>query len=279
MAYYTPYAPAGPYGAPPARSPYAYGPRPYSSVFGAADAVTPYAASAFYGYPPYASAYGAPYARLANAMGPPGPSFAMSPYAGPYGNPHMGPGGFMGPWGPMAEQDRLAAAFMITDSTAWVDKMKKRFESMDVNKDGRISDADVAELAKKLASFRNEGPEKEREYTMALGAVWTYGIRGSPEGVTMPEFIAGMKELVVAPDARVRLAKYAKTVFDIIDADHNGTLSLDEFMAFHSAVNSNVNKGIVEKVFKAADTNNNNKIEEAEFEQSIVKFFTSADEY
>ena len=147
---------------------------------------------------------------------------------------------------------------------------------MDVDKNGRVDKDDIALLAKNLAEYRKQGKEAEKRYFDTLWTVWSYGIKELAQGVDEDEFVQGMKEFVTRPDAREHVNAYATMIFQLVDADKNGVLSLDEFLQFHRASNTRIEEDKIKRTFKDADTNGDGLIQLSEFEDSLVKFFLTA---
>merc|ERR1711934_140784 len=149
------------------------------------------------------------------------------------------------PLGPMPHEAR------------WVANMKKRFNSLDTDKDGFVGDRDVAALAHKLSG--SEGPAQESRTYHALNGILGLGTgslrTGGPSVVPFHTFLHGMRELFFLPDGPVRLVTYAKRLFTIIDKDKNGMLELSEFQEFHERLNTDVDPQIVTTIFNDADTN------------------------
>lgn len=154
--------------------------------------------------------------------------------------------------------------------------MKARFASMDMDKNGRVDEEDIKILAKKLAGYRKEGKEAEKRYFDTFSSVLSYGIQGGIDGANEEEFVKGMKKFVTQPDARERVNAYAAVVFEVVDEDRNGVLSLNEFLQFHRASNTKFDEELVKRIFEDADTNGDGVIQPDEFEESLVRFFLSA---
>lgn len=154
--------------------------------------------------------------------------------------------------------------------------MKARFASFDVDKKGRVTDDDIAILAKKLAGYRKTGKEAEKRYFDTFMSVLSYGIQGGAKGATEDEFIEGMKKFVTQPNARELLNAYAAVIFEVADEDKNGVISFDEFLHFHRASNAKIDEELLKRLFKDADTNGDGVIQPEEFEESLVRSFMPA---
>ena len=152
--------------------------------------------------------------------------------------------------------------------------MKARFASLDVDKNGLINDSDVALLAKNLAGFRKEGKDAEKRYFDTLKSVWSYGI-GDDKGVNEEEYIRAMKEFVKLPDARERLNAYSSMLFDIMDANQDGVISLEECLEFNRAA-AYWSDEMIKQQFQLTDTNGDGVIQRSEMEETVAKYVLSA---
>ena len=153
--------------------------------------------------------------------------------------------------------------------------MKIRFASMDVDKNGRVNDDDIAVLAKKFVEYRKKGKEDEKRYFDTLMSVYSYGTRGA-EGANEEQFVEGMKEFVAQPDARQRVNAFAAMLFELIDVNKNGVTTFDEHLQFHKACNTKMDEELLKRIFNDADTNGDGVIQLSELEESLAKFFLSA---
>ena len=167
-------------------------------------------------------------------------------------------------------------ATSITESPAWVNRMRAYFVSIDADKNRRVSNDDMAITAKKLAEHRKEGKEAEKRYFDTLKSIVSYGIQGRADGVNEDEFVEGMKKFVALPDARERMHAYAVVAFGVVDYKKKGKLTLDDYLQFHKASDTQFDEEMLKRVFKEADTDGNGLIDQKDFEASLVKFFLSA---
>ena len=166
-------------------------------------------------------------------------------------------------------------ATSITESPVWVNIMKIRFASMDVDKNGRVDDEDISILAKKFAEYRKKGKEDEKRYFDTLMSIYSYGTRGA-KGANEEEFVEGMKEFVAQPDARQRVNAYAAILLELIDVNKNGGTTFDEHLQFHKACNTKMDEELLKRLFNDADTDGDGVIQPSEFEETLAKCFLAA---
>ena len=173
--------------------------------------------------------------------------------------------------GPARQQQQYSSTASLTDSPGWLRKMKDRFSALDVDKNGVINEQDVHALAKKLASYRNEGEDVSRRYFATFNAVF-----GVQKPTTEEEFLSEMKEFVSKPDSRDRAKSISDMTFDVMDEDKNDEVSFDEFSRFHKTV-SKMPEEMVMFFFKKSDLNGDGIISKSELRESTMKFFFSND--
>lgn len=167
-------------------------------------------------------------------------------------------------------------ALSATENPAWINNMKELFASLDSDKDHRVCPDDIATMAKKLAKYRNLGKEGEKRCFDTLNAILSYAFQGRAEGASEEEFVQGMKALFALPDARERVSAFATLLFELVDTDKNGVISLDEFIEFHKASDSRIDEELQKRVFNEADTNGDGVIQPSEWEQTMFKFYLAA---
>ena len=158
----------------------------------------------------------------------------------------------------------------FTDSPTWIKKMKWRFSHLDVDKNDIVDNADLAIVAKKLAAYRNEGPDEEKHYYQIVKAISLV----DDKGVTEEEFVEQAKKIVSLPDAKERVKGLADAVFKIMDINNDGVISYEEFLHFHKSLN--IKQETIDELFNKADTNGDGVVDYQETCESFIKFFLSA---
>ena len=161
----------------------------------------------------------------------------------------------------------MAASF--TQSPDWIKKMKMRFHLLDADKNGILDNNDIALVAKRVAAYRNEGPDAERNYVESIESIFMK--LSEKQGLNEEEFVESARKFVSQPDAEIRVKEFADKIFEIVDANKDGVISKDEYTQFYRAVNAS--QEMIDRAFNAADTNGDGFINRSEIRESYVKFF------
>ena len=144
-----------------------------------------------------------------------------------------------------------------------------RFHLLDADMNGILDENDVALVAKRVATYRNEGPDAEHYYFESIKSIISPFFE--KQGLNEEEFVENARKFVSEPDAEARVRKFAETIFDIVDANKNGVISRDEYAQFYRAVNAS--QEMIDRAFDAADTNGDGIIDRSEIQESYFKFF------
>ena len=160
----------------------------------------------------------------------------------------------------------MAASF--TESPDWIKKMKMRFDLLDADKNGVLDNADIVLVAKRMAAYRNEGPDAERNYVESIRTMISPFFE--KEGINEKEFIENARKFVSQPDAEAHVREFAKKVFEIIDANKAGVISKDEFTQFYRALNAS--QELIDRSLKVADANEDGFIDRSDLQETFVNF-------
>jgi Ca2+-binding EF-hand superfamily protein len=98
----------------------------------------------------------------------------------------------------------------------------------------------------------------------------------SKEGPITPERYAKAIALQSTEKLISNAAVWADILFDLLDVNADGHLSLDEFKILHKLFH--LNDSTAEAAFKAMDKNKNGVVEYFEFVSAVVLFFTPGEE-
>ena len=164
----------------------------------------------------------------------------------------------------------------FTDSPVWIKKMKIRFNSMDLDKDGIANENDIIQVARSVsAKLANASPEVEQEVFEKLKKSTAYGVVAvNPNGVNVDEYIEGMKKFANLPDAKERINELADITFALVDTDKNGVLSFEELYEYGTKVLM-MEEDMVRLSFELMDLNKDGVIDLEEFRTMMGKVYLS----
>ena len=91
------------------------------------------------------------------------------------------------------------------------------------------------------------------------------------QGLNEVEFIGNARELVSQPDAEAHVRESAEKVFEIIDANKDVVITRDEYTQFYRS--GNASEQLIDRGFKASDTNGDGFIDRSELQEYYVNFF------
>ena len=167
---------------------------------------------------------------------------------------------------------RTMATF--TDSPVWINRMKMRFNSMDLDKDGISNENDVVQVARSVsAKLANASPEVERELFEKLKKSTAYGVVAvNPNGVNVDEYIEGMKEFANLLDAKDRINELADIIFGLVDTDKDSVLSFEELFEYGRNV-AMMDEDMVRLMFEVSDLNKDGVIDPEEFRTMIRRMY------
>lgn len=170
----------------------------------------------------------------------------------------------------------------FTQNEKFMKRWGQYFDHADMNKNGYIDIDEMLKLSDNLVENSNATPEQVTTMLESLRLFW--GAAGLVPGKKMnkEEFLKGSSLFVRAELMRRASGeetfqkRVSKAMFDVIDANNDGTLSLPELTAFLKAWNHDENTAAV--MFAIIDANKNGKIEVEEFIESQHKFWYTPDD-
>ena len=151
------------------------------------------------------------------------------------------------------------------------------FDVLDKNADGTLAKADFVKFADALAGMRGwapGGPEHERIRAFVMS--WWERFKEAADidddgSISSREFAA-----VLDQADEESLSNVANMIFDIMDANQAGTISVDEYRQLLRALF--VNEDEAEDSFSRFDTDGDGVISREEFSSLLVEYHTSDDE-
>ena len=155
---------------------------------------------------------------------------------------------------------------------SFTDRMKTRFEQLDVDKSGFITDKDLKLLAKSFVMHKKATGDAIDHYYKIIHNIWGCGLGDGGKPVNKDEFADNMKKLLEKPDYKRRVNDYANLVFDVVDTDNDGVITYEEMSRFMKTI-AHMSDEMVDLFFKEADISKDGKIQYWEYEQMHEKFF------
>jgi len=159
----------------------------------------------------------------------------------------------------------------------WVRKVHNFHQRLDVDKDGRLSEADfnlIADRLNKQAGLSGKDAQDTKDYfTNSIWKVYFNSTGG--DSASSEEWIELLKR-----DGKKNILATCFNIFNryfqAIDTDRNGNISLKEFTRFFHILG--MNEDLAKQSFVALDTNKDGTISRAEFVHSAAEFFTEENE-
>ena len=174
------------------------------------------------------------------------------------------------------------AAHTVDDymnNAKWVGRMKSSFDMIDINKNGTVGEDDWKKWIENIKKYVNPDSalldnlaKAMAKYTAAMGAT-------SGKKLNKDEYVKAMAEMAVAENARKAkgertLRSYVNDAWhDVVDKNHNGFVTLDEFHTVMKACNMNE----TEEKFNAIDKDKSGKVERKELSEAEEKFWLGLD--
>lgn len=161
-------------------------------------------------------------------------------------------------------------------------KIRRLFAVLDVNRDGRVDRDDFIHRVEALARLRGwtrESPEYESNLHFVLEE-WA-AVRDSADldesGAVGPdEFLRYAEIFLDDPDAVHAYARGdVQLMFDAMDADGDGAITLDEYRAYLAACG--VDASAAEVFFGHADLDRDGAITREEMARAVEEFLTAED--
>ena len=154
-------------------------------------------------------------------------------------------------------------------------KMRTRFNRLDLNHDGFISREDYELMAKKLQQYGKlnaEDAESTRKAFMTVADAFDL-----KPGVKIPVEEAAKKanrEFSVMPrEKKMTILKETHDpIFDALDRDKDGHISLDEFKVYFQIIAPDISEDEMKHSFNVMDSNKNGEISREEFITAAFDF-------
>jgi Ca2+-binding EF-hand superfamily protein len=160
-------------------------------------------------------------------------------------------------------------------------KMHTRFIRLDVNKDGFISWEDFESMAGKLIEYSKTGKEhaestRKAFMTVAENVGLKQGVKTTVEEAARK---ASIEMLSMTPEKQWAVLHSGHDVlFDAIDQDKNGYISLEEFKVYFQVIGPDISEAEMRHSFDTIDADKNGKISRDEFLNAAFDFMFGVEE-
>ena len=149
---------------------------------------------------------------------------------------------------------------------------------MDMNNDGFVSREDFELMAKRLVGNSGKiSKEKTDDIFKAFLAIPDYlGVKPG-EKLSLEEAAKLANEKYLSPNAQ-KPSGYHDTLFDCIDTDSDGVISMEEFKVYFKIVGHDITDEEIKHAFHTIDANGNGKISRDEFVAAAKDFYFGVEE-
>jgi juvenile hormone diol kinase len=161
-------------------------------------------------------------------------------------------------------------------------KLTRYFNCLDVDGNGFFEKEDLDIIVTRLAKTRNvaEGTEEYEGLSAGISMIWDYarkyGESKNEDKVSLADWLAHEDYILASEDFLENYMRaITRGVFDLVDADGSGEISVEEYTEIMSAFG--VAEGIPEWSFKHLDLNGDGKISKDEFVTIVEQFHLSQD--
>jgi Ca2+-binding EF-hand superfamily protein len=155
------------------------------------------------------------------------------------------------------------------------------FRWFDQNADGYLTQDDMENVTKLFHSMAEESDEKNKELLKNAFMNWwklLYEARKdkASEKIDEEEFIRIMHDVVIAPgNFEVVIVYMVDGLIGVLDLDHNGSLSLEEYLGMYKALG--LPSTTASEAFKKLDLDGNGEISHEEFNTALHEYYLSND--
>lgn len=150
-------------------------------------------------------------------------------------------------------------------SNFWRQKMRTLHGIFDVNNDGVISFDDFKLLAKNFGDLGHLSHEQKIEFLEVLQVTWekNFGEIDPYNLVSVEQYLTEMYHTMTDKDLRKKVHKFLPYLFQAVDNDHSGEISISEFKLFFKCLG--LSERDAEVSFAAIDKNNDGMLSIKEF--------------
>jgi juvenile hormone diol kinase len=163
-------------------------------------------------------------------------------------------------------------------------KLALRFYMNDISKDGIVELADLEQQGQKVAELRGIQPGSTEydqiisTYTNLWQTYWQGADTDGDNKITLEEYLSISDRTITANKEKTnestKLAQ-SQAIFDSIDIDGNGTISLKEYTIYLQAVGRSEEDAKI--AFSKIDTNGNGELSRDEFAFALYEYHAGND--
>lgn len=166
------------------------------------------------------------------------------------------------------------------NSEFWRKKMFTHFKRMDLNGDGYVSRDDCKGLVRHLTAKGQLSQERAFQMQRLVVQLWEdFWCCGEDKGfdylLPQEEFMNLMNNLLRLSDCKKQLEEPLGLLFDILDLDNNGVITLTEWTAYFDVIGLSASDA--NKTFSSCFSNKS-EVGKAEFVSTGQSFFMTTDE-
>ena len=152
---------------------------------------------------------------------------------------------------------------------------------LDVDKDGVVSREDFELMSRRMSEYSKLSEDQAKR--VRAGFLKIADLLHLKEGVQFPvgEYVPKLSDTLLSksPDERKAMIQYGHSpVFDVIDTNEDGRISVQEFKIYLKVVAPDVTEEEIKHAFTTIDTNKNGEISREEFFAAAEDFFYGVEE-
>ena len=160
-------------------------------------------------------------------------------------------------------------------------KMRTRAARLDINKDGFISREDYEIMSKRLTEYSKVTEEQAKKICDAVLVIADSIKLTGDTKYPVEQFAAKISQAILGntPEKnRGGLQNSHNALFDVIDTNGDGHISVEEFKVYLKVVAPDVTEDQAKHAFDVIDANKNGEISREEFLAAAEEFFCGVEE-
>ncbi len=160
-------------------------------------------------------------------------------------------------------------------------KMRTRVARLDANQNGVVSREDFEVMSSRLSKYSNLSDEQTKK--VHVGFMKIADVIGLKDGgeFEVKAYACTLSDVLLSktPEEAKEMVQYSHSpVFDVIDTNSNGQISVEEFKVYLKVVAPDVTEDEAKHAFDVIDADKNGEISREEFFTAAEDFFFGKDE-